>query len=53
MESYINKGGLFRYRIKWKSAIGLTLILNTFIGAAQPEKVRFDRDLLSTGQGDA
>jgi hypothetical protein len=51
MESYIVKDGLFRYGITWKSAIGLTLLFNAFISAAQPEKVRFNRDLLSTGQG--
>jgi hypothetical protein len=53
MESYIDKGGLFRYRIKWKSAVGLTLMLNAIIDAAQPETVRFDRNLLLTGQGNA
>jgi hypothetical protein len=51
MESYIDKGGLFRYKIKWKSAICLTLMFNVIIDAAQPEPVRFDRNLLSTGQG--
>jgi hypothetical protein len=39
MESYIDKDGLFRYGIRWKSAIGLTLVFNAFIGAGQPGKV--------------
>jgi hypothetical protein len=43
LESYIDKSGLFRYRIGWKGAGGLTLMFDAFIAAAQAREQEFDQ----------
>jgi hypothetical protein len=43
MESYIDKSGLFRHKTEWKSVIGLTLMFDVFITAAQAHEQEFDQ----------
>jgi hypothetical protein len=42
-KTYIYQSGLFRYRIKWKSAIGLIFIFDAFIAAVQAREQEFDQ----------
>jgi hypothetical protein len=43
MEIYIDKSGLFRYRIERKSAIGLRLVFDALIPAVQAREHEFDQ----------